>query len=128
MYKIERQNYGVKLTFEGFIAPDEMQAYKDEFKLMLDLLPPQFALFADMRAMKPLPAESQAILSSHPEWTVNRITRSATVLDSALIKMQSRRLVKEWKQDELKRYIDASQHPNWEQMAIDWVANGVEPE
>ncbi len=128
MYKIERQHYGVKLTFEGFITPEEMQAYKDEFRVVLDLLPPKFTLLADMRSMKPLPAESQAILSANPEWTANRITRSATIIDSALVKMQSRRLTKEWKQNEAKRYIDASKHSNWEVLAIDWLENETEPE
>lgn len=127
MYKIERQNYGLKLTFEGFINPQEMQAYKDEFRVMLDLLPPQFGLLGDMRNMKPIPPESQAILSAHPEWTASRIIRSATVIDSALVKMQSRRLSKEWNQNEAKRYIDASMHPNWEAIAVGWIVDGTEP-
>lgn len=128
MYKIERQNYGVRLTFDGFIDPEEMQAYKDEFKAMLDLLPPKFGLLGDMRNLKPLPPESQAILSAHPEWTASRIVRSATVIDSALVKMQSRRLSKEWNQQEAKRYIDASQHANWEVVAEKWIVDGVEPQ
>lgn len=128
MYKIERKNYGVKLTFEGFIDPEEMQAYKDEFKTTLNLLPPTFGLLADMRSMKPLPAESQAILSANPEWTASRIIRSATIVDSALVKMQSRRLTKEWKQDATKRYIDSSQHSDWETIAEKWIEDGIEPE
>lgn len=128
MYKIERKHYGVKLTFDGFIDPEEMQAYKDEFKATLDLLPPKFGLMGDMRNMKPLPPESQAILSAHPEWTASRIERSATIIDSALVKMQSRRLTKEWKQDETKRYIDSSRHADWETMAEKWIADGIEPE
>ncbi len=127
MYKIERQNYGVKLTFEGFITPEEMQAYKDEFKVMLELLPPKFGLLGDIRNMKPLSAESQAILSAHPEWTANRIERSATIIDSALVKMQSRRLTREWKQEEGKKYIDASEHPDWETLAVNWIEKGVAP-
>lgn len=128
MYKIERQNYGVKLTFDGFIEPKEMQAYKDEFRAMLDLLPPKFGLLGDVRHMKPLPPESQAILSAHPEWTADRIVRSATVIDSALVKMQTRRLSKEWKQDETKRYIDATKHPDWEAVAEKWIMEGIEPQ
>ena len=115
-------------TFEGFIHPEEMQTYKDEFRLTLDLLPPQFGLLGDMRHVKPLPPESQAILSANPEWTANRIIRSATIIDSALVKMQARRLTKEWKQDATKRYIDASQHPDWESLAVNWITHGVEPE
>ena len=127
MYKIERQNYGVKLTFAGFIDPEEMQAYKDEFKTMLDLLPSKFGLLGDMRNMKPLPPESQAILSAHPEWTTGRIVRSATIFDSALVKMQTRRLSKEWKQGEAKRYIDASEEANREAKAEQWIVDGTEP-
>lgn len=128
MYKIERQSYGVKITFKGFINPEEMQAYKDEFKIMLDLLPPQFGLLGDMSDMKPLPPESQAILSAHPERTAGRIARSATIINSALIKMQTRRLSKEWKQDEGKRYIDVSKEVNWETKAEQWIVDGIEPD
>ena len=128
MYKIEVKSYGIKLTFEGFISPEEMQAYKDEFKTTLDLVPQQFGLLADMRSMKPLPAESQAILSAHPEWTATRIVRSATIIDSALVKMQSRRLSKEWKQDSTKRYIDSTQYHDWEHRAEKWIKDGIEPE
>ncbi|MDW3195816.1 MAG: hypothetical protein R8G66_25810 [Cytophagales bacterium] len=128
MYKIEVKSYGIKLTFEGFISPEEMQAYKDEFKTTLDLVPQQFGLLADMRSMKPLPAESQAILSAYPEWTATRIVRSATIIDSALVKMQSRRLSKEWKQDSTKRYIDSTQFHDWENRAEGWINEGIEPE
>ncbi len=128
MYKIEVKSYGIKLTFEGFISPEEMQAYKDEFKSTLDLVPQQFGLLADMRSMKPLPAESQTILSAHPEWTATRIVRSTTIIDSALVKMQSRRLSKEWKQDSTKRYIDSTQYHDWENRAEKWIKDGIEPE
>ncbi len=127
MYKIERKTYGVKLTFSGFIPPDEMSAYKKEFKQVLDTLPEKFGLLSDMREMKPLPPESQAILSANPELTENRIERSATISDSTLVKMQAKRLTTEWNLDQTKRYIDASKHTNWETMAEAWIANGVEP-
>ncbi len=126
MYKVEQKDYGIKLTFEGFIAPEEMSAYKKEFKTVLDRLPPQFGLMADMRYMKPLCSECQEIFSANPEWTANRIVRSATIFTSALTKMQVRRLATEWKMNDSKRYFDAAKHSNWEQLAENWLKTGQE--
>ena len=128
MYKIEKKSFGVQLTFEGFVHPEEMAEYKKEFRLILDLLPERFGILSDLRNMKPLPPESQQILSANPEWTSGRVIRSATILNSSLVKLQSKRLATEWKQGETKRYIDAAQHPNWEELAINWIENGVEIE
>lgn len=127
MYKIERKDYGIKLTFDGFIAPEEMREYKAEFIQVLDLLPPKFGILSDMRMLKPLPTESQEILSANPELTVDRVLRSATVLNSALVKLQTRRLANQWKLSDSKRYIDASTHADWEKQAVDWIVHGVEP-
>lgn len=128
MYKIERKDYGVKITFAGFIQKDEMLAYKKEFKLMLDLLPEKFGIFSDIREMKPMPADSQKIFNANPELVTPRLTRSATIVNSSVVKIQSKRLVKEWKVSDSKRYIDASITKDWEAKAIDWIKNGVEPE
>ena len=127
MYSIEQTHYGVKLVFSDFIGPEEMTRYKADFRKALDSLPNQFGLMSDMRSLKPLPQESQDILSANPEWTANRIVRSATIIDSMLIKMQARRLATEWKQNESKRLVDASKHANWEEIAIAWIADGKEP-
>jgi len=128
VYKIEKKPYGIKLTFDGFVPPEEMAEYKKEFRLVLDLVPDQFGILSDLRNMKPLPPESQKILSANPEWTAGRITRSATILNSSLVKLQSKRLATEWKQGDTKRYIDASKHSNWEELAIAWIEKGQEIE
>lgn len=128
VYRIEKKPYGIKFTFDGFVPPEEMSEYKKEFRLVLDLVPAQFGILSDLRNMKPLPPESQKILSANPEWTAGRITRSATILNSSLVKLQSKRLATEWKQGDTKRYIDASKHSNWEELAIAWIEKGEEIE
>lgn len=128
MYKIERKNYGVKITFSGFVKEEEMLVYKKEFRAMLDQLPEKFGIFSDMREMKPMPPESQKIFNANPELVTGRLTRSATIVNSALVKIQSKRMVEEWKVSDSKRYIDASKTSNWEEVAVDWIVNGTEPE
>ncbi len=128
MYKIEQKDYGVKITFAGFIQEEEMLAYKKEFRTVLDALPEKFGLLSDMREMKPMPPESQKIFNANPELVTTRLTRTATIVNSALVKMQSKRMVEEWKVSDSKRYIDASKTADWEAVAVGWIVNGVEPE
>ncbi len=42
MYKIEKKNYGFKITFEGFIKEDEMKKWVEESKVILKTAPSSF--------------------------------------------------------------------------------------
>lgn len=128
MYKIEKKDFGIQISFTGFIVKEEMQLYKDELKDLLKTLPDKFGIVMDMRAMKPLPTESQDILNSDPELVASRLTRSVTLVNSALVSMQSKRMSKASLTNETKRYLDPEKTPNWEQLARDWIVNAIDPE
>lgn len=125
MYKIEKTGYGAKLTFSGLIKADEMEKWRDEFKAVL----PAKGVFVDMRDLKPLPKESQSIMEDGQKLGKKKgMQRSVVILNSSLIKMQFTRIGKETGIYEWERYIDASSVPNWEQVGIDWLVDGVDPD
>lgn len=128
MYKIDKKPYGIKITFSGFIKKDEMLSYKSEIKELLNSLPDKFGILMDMKEMKTLPAESQEVLNANPELVASRVTRSATIINSALVGMQIKRLAVESQVSDTKRILDSSKSPNWEALADNWIANGVDPE
>lgn len=127
MYKIDKKPYGIKITFSGFIKKDEMMSYKSEIKTLLNSLPAKFGILMDMKDMKTLPAESQEVLNANPELVASRLTRSATIINSALVGMQIKRLAVESQVSDTKRVFDVSKVPNWEKLAEDWIANGIDP-
>ncbi len=127
MYKIEIKDYGFKVTFSDFLHKEDVQGYKDELGKTLDALPEKFGILVDMRTMKPLAPESQETLTSSQKLVSDRLTRSATIVDSAIINMQFKRLSKKSGVIDSKRFIDASKVPDWEKKAVDWIKNGVDP-
>lgn len=128
MYKFEIKNYGFKVTFSDFLHKEDVQAYKDELAKTLDVLPEKFGILVDMRTMKPLAPDSQETLTSSQQLVANRLTRSATVVDSAIINLQFKRLSKQSGVIDSKRFIDASKTPDWEQKAVDWITDGIDPQ
>lgn len=124
MYSIERTAFGLVIKFDGFIKSDEMLQYKREIKSVLLSLPERFGIVMDMRTCKPLPKESQDILNADPELVASRLTRSVTVVDSALTSMQFKRLAVASKVSDSKRFIDVSKIPDWEPVAERWIVDG----
>ena len=128
MYKMEKKNYGYKLTFSGFLNTTEIEAYIKELKSYMDENAGMFGIMIDMRDMKPLAPESQEALTSSQKLVSNRLTRSATIVnDNAIIKMQFKRLSKQSGVVDTKRFIDASSDSNWEVLAENWISKGTEP-
>jgi len=55
------------------------------------------------------------------------LVRNAVVLNSAMAMLQAKRLARETGIEKDIRYIDASSEPEWERVAVDWLADEIEP-
>ena len=129
MYTIEKEPYGFKLTFGGFIKAEEMMAWVGESKRALVSTPKDFGVFVDMRTLKPLPAETQTHMEDGQKlYKEKGMTRSVVILSSATTKMQFKRIAQETGIYEWERYIDASAVPEWEKIGIDWISEGIDPD
>jgi len=129
MYKIEKKNYGVKLTFEGFIQKDAMEQWLIESKKMLPKLSGKFGVFVDMRALKPLPRDAQSIMEQGQMLFKKKgMERSVVILENSVLTMQFRRLAKQSGIAQWERYIDASDKRNWEILGVDWLQRGLDPD
>lgn len=58
MYHIENTSYGLKLSFSGFIAKPEMEAWAGEVPLAYSRAGTKFGVLVDMRDLKPLSADA----------------------------------------------------------------------
>ncbi|MBN2794098.1 MAG: hypothetical protein JXR88_01730 [Clostridia bacterium] len=129
MYKIEKKNYGVKLTFDGFIKRDEMEAWVQEAKNIVPQLSGKFGVLVDMRTLKPLPRDSQVAMEEGQKlFKFNGMERSVVILNSATVTMQFKKIAKDTGIDQWERYIDASKHADWETKSLDWLQHGKDPE
>ena len=127
MYKIEQKDYGVKLTFSGFIRKNEMESWREEMINLLDNLPPKFGILADLTELKPLPVESQEALTKTQAIFKDKVIRSATVTRIDFTDMQFKRLGQVSGVNDTKKFLNATKTPNWEELCLEWITNGTDP-
>lgn len=129
MYKIEKENFGYRLTFSGFIREDEMLEWAKESKKAVVGAPKDFGVLIDMKDLKPLPADSQKHMQDGQKiYKEKGMLRSAVIVNGATTKMQFQRIAKETGIYDWERYIDSTSIAGWEKVAIDWVSSGVDPD
>ncbi len=129
MYKIEKMDFGYKLTFDGFIKGEEMLRWVEESKNTLESAPSEFGIMVDMRSLKPLPDNSQTAMQEGQKlYKQKGMQRSVVIVDKAVTKIQFKRIAQETGIYEWERYIDSSSESNWEKVGIDWIANSIDPD
>jgi hypothetical protein len=128
MHRIEETNYGYRLTFEGFLKRDEAGELLAQMKSTVKPRNGGFAVLLDMRHSRAFPAEAQEIIKEALIFCKNAgLERNAVVLNSAIATLQAKRLARETGIAQWIRYIDASAEPEWEKVAVGWVADAVDP-
>ncbi len=129
MYKIEKKDYGFKLTFGETIPVDEMKRWFDESKKALAGAGDGFGVFVDMRTLQPLLPEAQAVMrDGQALYKQKGMVRSVVILANPVITLQFKRIAKESGIYAWERYIDASSVANWEAVGVAWVRDGKDPD
>ncbi len=129
MYKIEKKDYGYRLTFNGFIKIDEMAKWVDESKQALTGQEGKFGVFVDMRGLNTLPQDSKVKMEEGQKlFKQTGMERSVVILDDAITTMQFMRIAQETGIYEWERYIDASKELNWDKAGLDWIKDGIDPD
>jgi hypothetical protein len=129
VYHITTTPYGYKLVFADFIKKEEMERWYDESKKNLVARAPGYGVLIDMRTLKPLPADAQAVMEKGQAlYKQKGMLRSAVVLSSPTVTMQFQRIAKQSGIDAWERYIDASRRSDWEAAAVRWASDGVDPD
>jgi hypothetical protein len=129
MYTIEKTNYGIKLTFGGFIQAPEMEQWAKESETALMNMPANWGNLVDMRELKPLPTDAEnAMKKGQVLYKQCGMKRSAVILNNAVTTMQFTKIAKETGIYEFERYFNAADDVNWEKEAVDWIMNEVDPD
>ncbi len=130
MYSIEQVEFGYKLTFEGFIMTDEMRDWLSESERILEnTKPAEFGVFVDMRKFYPLPSDSRSIMEQGQKlFKTKGMSRSVVIVANIVTQLQFVRIARETGIYKWERYIDASTVTNWDQVGLDWIIDGIDPD
>jgi hypothetical protein len=129
MYKIEKTPFGVHLTFGGYIPRRELEQWLTESKDVLKSMPEKFVVFVDMQEMELLPPESRPVMiDGQRYYRAQGMQRSVVILKDKVTMLQFKGIAKETGIYEWERYIDANAEPDWEQVGLDWVIHGNDPD
>ncbi len=129
MYKIDKKSYGPHLTFSGFIPQQVLEQWLADSKETLKSYPGDFVVFVDMREMELLAPESRpTMVEGQRYYRAAGMQRSVVILKDKITMLQFKGIAKETGIYEWERYIDANAEPGWEQVAMDWILNSVDPD
>jgi len=129
VYRIDPQPYGFGLTFSGSVPKEEMAQWMQESLAALKEARTGFGVVVDMRTLKVLSPEAKVVMEAGQKlYKSSGMARSAVILDSVLLTMQFKSIAKETGIHQWERYINASAHPDWEQLALDWIQRGLDPD
>jgi hypothetical protein len=129
MYKIEKTDFGAKLTFDGYMKQDEMAKWVVESKQFISSLPSKFGVFVDMRGLKPLALDTEMEMQKGQKlYKEKGMERSVVILANAVTTMQFKRIAQETGIYQWERYIDASKVSNWEEIGKNWLVKAEDPD
>jgi hypothetical protein len=129
MYRIEKRLRGFALTFGGTVDKEDIDHWFKESEQLLATGNGAFGVIIDMRTVKPLTPDVQAVIvQGQSLYKRAGMERSAVILDSPVMTMQTMRLSKESGIYAFERYIDASSNADWQKRAEAWVNSGIDPD
>lgn len=127
MHQIEQTDYGMRVTFDGFMSRQDMQAWFDDMKKSGP--PPtgqgEYGVLVDLRGAVAFPVESQEVLFDAIKMSMERgMRRNAIIVSNAIAKIQATRIARETGigKDAIQ-FFDATTTPDWEKQATDWLRN-----
>lgn len=129
MYSITRTAFGVHFTFQHTVTVAEMQQWAEEAAQLLPSLSKSFGVLVDNRQLQPggMTPDVQKILDEmQASYKAHGMQRSCVVLESAALALELEQAARA-AGSTLERFLDASGIPDWEQVALRWIQEGIEP-
>ncbi|MEQ8357974.1 MAG: hypothetical protein RH860_00705 [Cytophagales bacterium] len=128
MYKIEKKDFGFKLTFAGEVGEKELLEWVEKSKVQLENYQNEFGVYVDLTNLKPIQSSDiNHFRTGQQLYKDKGMVRSAVILKGAITTLQFREIARKSEIFEGERYIDAEKYPDWENIAVKWVKDGVEP-
>lgn len=128
MYTIEKKHYGFRITMGGLYAPGEIAKYVEEKDAALHEFEGSYSLMVDLRSAIPPVAEDAELLQQSQVRSKDRLIRQAIVVHSPVVKLRANQLMVSSQIHDRTRFISAAESSNWEELAMNWILYGDEPD
>lgn len=129
MYTIERTSYGFRITQSGSYSVEEVEKYKSDVIKTLARHDRPFSLLIDSRKLVlPTPDVLEVFSKLHQVVWHMSCERTAIVVESPVAKGMVVQACLTSKVNANDRIIDSRYYQDWEERAIAWVAEAVEPD
>lgn len=127
--RTEETSYGYRSTIEDPVSLDDMRAWAaDVDRVTRDRQ--SFGQLIDVRHSHRLSGDhaQQEIIQAQMKLVKERgLLRSCVVVANRQVALKIKQLAFATPVYEWERYLDGSD-PNWEQLALDWIVRGIDPE
>jgi hypothetical protein len=128
MYTIQKTDYGLYVTMGGRYNPEEIEHYIAEKERLIGEFDSPFSMLVDLRAAYPTaPQDQQLLEESQGRMRTGNLLRMAIVTLSPVVRNQVQQISFTSHLGDRTRVINASKHDNWEELAMNWILQGVEP-
>ena len=128
-YTIDETPYGLRVSFDGMMGEEDARRFRGDFLRTLEAVAGPISILIDLRKGQPISPRSQEIVADcYRAVTEKGLVRSANLVSSALMKLQMVRRAREMGTYDRARYVDASAGPRCEQIAVDWLEKGLDPD
>ncbi len=128
MHKLDATDYGLRVALEGFLDRGAMAALADDVRAYCRGAPAEFRALFDLRRAAAFPVEAQETMKRCLETLREHgLGRHAVVVAGALATLQAKVLWREAGAAGGCRVLDAAVAPDWEEPALAWIEEGLEP-
>jgi hypothetical protein len=129
MIKSEQTPYGFRFFFISPISAEETAIWSRGVASALGDSNEEFCVFADFRQCVLFPVDCKTILEEAQTCCrVHGMVRSVVVLKDEITAMQLRIVARKTGILEWERYVSCEDNPDWEDQALGWISQGIEPE
>lgn len=127
LFSVRPAEFGLQLTFSGFIRIEEIVAWRRDAANMLLAQHGPFAVLVDARELKALPDDVWPLLLDMQKiFKDGGMIRSAVIVSSPFAEMMFRRIARGSGIDVSERVLRADS-PLWLERALAWLEDGTEP-
>ncbi len=128
MYLVEIKDYGLLVQVRGSLGVEDAQVWLQDIKDSLEKVSAPFGIIVDVREAKIFLPQTQEVIKSAIEVCAKGgMERAAVILNNAVSTLQARRLARESGTATWQRFLDASYQEDWEEKALQWLINGIDP-
>ena len=128
MFNLEDTPYGFKITATGTFDVTEAEQLRTEILQALSVHAQPFSLLVDIRGLISTSPEVFLVIEEIQSiCKLKSLKRTAIIISSPVLRRQMQQSMFNAGTTKADRFIDASNTDDWENQALAWVVDSVEP-